>query len=86
MHNAYLCLDQSTSRIYVSRHVVFVENSFPFSTAANPSSTTPLLTAGHWVESFTSSTIPNQGNDTLPSPENHPCQDTSQAEEQPHNV
>lgn len=29
--SAYLCLDVSTSRVYVSRHVEFVESVFPFS-------------------------------------------------------
>lgn len=28
--SAYYCLDPSTSKIYVSRHVKFVESSFPF--------------------------------------------------------
>ena len=29
-HHAYLCLDPSTNKIFTSRHVIFVENSFPF--------------------------------------------------------
>ena len=28
--SAYLCLDRSTFKIYISRHVKFVETSFPF--------------------------------------------------------
>ncbi|KAL2516708.1 Integrase catalytic domain-containing protein [Abeliophyllum distichum] len=30
--SAYICLDLSTSKIYISRHVKFLENSFPFAT------------------------------------------------------
>ncbi|KAK0580290.1 hypothetical protein LWI29_000376 [Acer saccharum] len=29
-HNAFLCLDRHSNRVYVSRHVVFVETEFPF--------------------------------------------------------
>ena len=29
-HNAYLCLDSLTNKVYVSRHVVFIESVFPF--------------------------------------------------------
>ncbi|KAI9162012.1 hypothetical protein LWI28_022900 [Acer negundo] len=59
-HNAYLCLDQSTSRVFVSRHVVFVEHNFPFSTtsgrAHSVSSITqitgsnPRLTPSHHIK------------------------------------
>ena len=31
-HKGYLCLDLSSSRVYISRHVVFDENTFPYST------------------------------------------------------
>ena len=30
-HNTYRCLDPQTNRIFISRHVIFVEHSFPFS-------------------------------------------------------
>ena len=30
--SAYICLDMSTSKTYISRHVKFLENSFPFTT------------------------------------------------------
>lgn len=30
--SAYICLDLSTSKTYISRHVKFLENSFPFTT------------------------------------------------------
>ena len=29
-HKGYRCLDPNTSRVYISRHVTFNENSFPF--------------------------------------------------------
>jgi len=29
-HHTYLCLDHSTNRIYISRHVQFIENSFSY--------------------------------------------------------
>lgn len=34
-HKGYQCLHQSTSRVYISRHVVFDENHFPFSPLFN---------------------------------------------------
>jgi hypothetical protein len=37
--SAYYCLDPSTSRIYVSRHVKFIESQFPFSSLSSSSST-----------------------------------------------
>jgi histone deacetylase 1/2 len=39
-HRGFRCLDRSTGRIYVSRDVVFDENSYPFSsdTSTPPSS------------------------------------------------
>lgn len=37
-HKGYRCLDVSTGKIYLSRHVIFDENSFPF---ANSSSSSP---------------------------------------------
>ncbi|KAK0600695.1 hypothetical protein LWI29_017553 [Acer saccharum] len=50
-HNACLCLDTATSRVFVSCHVVFVENIFPFSTTMNSAHSDPLLTATHWLHS-----------------------------------
>jgi hypothetical protein len=31
MHKGFKCLDVSTGRVYISRDVVFDENTFPFS-------------------------------------------------------
>lgn len=36
-HKEYKCLDLKTHRLYISRHVVFNENHFPFSAAHSPS-------------------------------------------------
>lgn len=36
IQSVYLCLDTLSGRIYVFRHVQFVENSFPFATVASP--------------------------------------------------
>ncbi|KAK0599182.1 hypothetical protein LWI29_003021 [Acer saccharum] len=40
----------ATSRVFVSRHVVFVENIFPFSTTMNSAHSDPLLTATRWLQ------------------------------------
>ncbi|CAN1799670.1 Retrovirus-related Pol polyprotein from transposon TNT 1-94, partial [Linum perenne] len=41
-HKGYMCYDKMTSRLYISRHVVFDETTFPF---ASPTTiTTPTLT------------------------------------------
>lgn len=41
--SAYICLHQPTGRIYISRHVKFVESDFPFVTT--PSTTSPVEVA-----------------------------------------
>lgn len=35
-HKGYRCLDLSTNRIIISRHVTFDESSFPFAKMATP--------------------------------------------------
>nr|CAN82380.1 hypothetical protein VITISV_021579 [Vitis vinifera] len=42
-HNGYLCLDVSTSRIYISRNVIFHESYFPFQSSFPPLSPPPHL-------------------------------------------
>ena len=37
-HKGYHCLDLSTNRIIISRHVIFSETSFPFSEVSSPPS------------------------------------------------
>lgn len=46
--SAYYCLDPSTSRMYVSRHVKFVESQFPYSSLVSPQPSTPHNTVATW--------------------------------------
>jgi hypothetical protein len=41
-HKGYRCLDQITGRVHISRHVVFDEKCFPFSSAESPRPIHPL--------------------------------------------
>ena len=41
----YLCLDPSTGKIFLSRHVLFNESCFPFATQTLSSPTLPILTS-----------------------------------------
>lgn len=41
--HAYFCLEPLSNRIYVSRHVSFMENSFPYQSITNLSSTCPPI-------------------------------------------
>ena len=47
--SAYYCLDPSTSKIYVSRHVKFVESSFPFTSLSNQSPRPQPNTITTWI-------------------------------------
>lgn len=52
-HKGYLCFDKETNRIYISRHVTFNENSFPFHN--NPSNNSPSpfpSNSTHLISSF----------------------------------
>ncbi|KAJ9556427.1 hypothetical protein OSB04_011041 [Centaurea solstitialis] len=42
--SAYKCLHLSTQRLYHSRHVVFIEDQFPFKTSTQPPSNLPTAT------------------------------------------
>ncbi|KAK0574427.1 hypothetical protein LWI29_023559 [Acer saccharum] len=53
-HNSYLCLDRSTNRVYISRHVVFVETEFPFASVKQSTSTLSPLTVTQWIDSMPS--------------------------------
>ncbi|KAL6323488.1 hypothetical protein AAG906_039061 [Vitis piasezkii] len=35
-HNAYKCLDLSSNRVYISRHVQFIEHQFPLASTTSP--------------------------------------------------
>ena len=61
--SAYLCLDITTGRIYTSRHVQFVETSFPFATST-PAPTEPL----------SESSMPDIAHSPLPCSVLHPSQ------------
>lgn len=39
----YRCLDPSTNRVYISRHVKFLETDFPYSTLLSPQSSSSLV-------------------------------------------
>ena len=39
-HKGYRCLDRATGRVYISRHVVFTDDAFPFATSLGPQSNT----------------------------------------------
>lgn len=41
--SAYLCYDPTSKRLYVSRHVRFVEDNFPFLSLTNSSSSSPAV-------------------------------------------
>uniref|UniRef100_A0A2N9I718 Integrase catalytic domain-containing protein n=1 Tax=Fagus sylvatica TaxID=28930 RepID=A0A2N9I718_FAGSY len=47
--SAYYCLDPSTSRIYVSRHVKFVESQFPYSSISGPSAAPHSNPINTWI-------------------------------------
>ncbi|CAH1433319.1 unnamed protein product [Lactuca virosa] len=51
LHHGYRCLDTSTDRIYIARHVRFNENVFPFKRPPPPS-TTPAATYVSSLPSF----------------------------------
>ena len=50
--SAYYCLDPSTSKIYISRHVRFVETVFPFTNLSAPASCSPLHSIATWIPSL----------------------------------
>ena len=47
--SAYLCLDIDNGRIYTSRHVLFVENQFPFLNKTKVSSNIPSTETSTWT-------------------------------------
>jgi hypothetical protein len=65
-HKGYRCLDLSTNRVIISRHVIFDETSFPFSLKPNspPSSTLDFLTDDAPIQVF----YPSAGSSGAPGP------------------
>ena len=72
-HNAYKCLDLSSNRVYISRHVQFIEHQFPLASNTTPtnlgqavstwSSCSPALAAiqpSFFVVPTSSESVPHQ--------------------------
>jgi Reverse transcriptase (RNA-dependent DNA polymerase) len=79
IYKGYKCLDLKTNKIYLLRHVVFDENSFPFKNSSSPSSSLSLTSFSSPLvvlqqdcptlsSSFTNSSLP----DSLPHPATPP--------------
>jgi hypothetical protein len=51
-HKGYSCLDISTNRLIISRHVVFDEDNFPFVTSPNLTDLYFLLKSGSTVSTI----------------------------------
>lgn len=69
-HHGYQCLDPTTDRIYISRHVRFNEYTFPFlqtsTTPTTPSSSNPYVSSYlHPTLSTNSKSIPNPTHHTV---------------------
>lgn len=77
--SAYYCLDPSSSKIYVSRHVKFVESSFPFTSLSNQSPRPQPKTITTWIPpplrvSSGSLVPPLNTPSTVDSPQQPPCE------------
>lgn len=46
--SAYYCLDPATHRVYISRHVRFVENEFPYTRLTSTTTVTEYLNPDAW--------------------------------------
>jgi hypothetical protein len=51
-HKGYTCLHIPSSRLYISRDVVFDENVFPFSSTSTPSVSTPYASSPVLIDQF----------------------------------
>ena len=56
--SAYLCLDPTTSKIYVSHHVQFVESVFPYTTLHNTLPRPTTSTINTWIPPVLTISIP----------------------------
>jgi hypothetical protein len=77
-HKAYQCLDLSTNRLLVSRHVVFNKSSFPFASSSTPpedldslfSSSPPVpLIASPYLSSIVGTSEPDAAPHAAPAPQ-----------------
>ncbi|BBN68591.1 hypothetical protein Prudu_489S000400 [Prunus dulcis] len=83
-HKGYRCLDMLTDRVYISRHVLFDEKSFPFTAkSASPSDSIPTLSPVIDLQF----PIPNSHSVLPSSPSIHPSSHTPNTSEfvSPHN-
>ena len=73
IHKGYICLDMSTSKFIISRHIIFYDQEFPFTTSTHeaPSVKDPSP-ATIFLPSFPSTTTFSQPNLNLPNPPTSP--------------
>lgn len=62
--HAYICLEPLSNRVYVSRHVKFVENSFPYQSIVTPSPVQTLPTFDSPIHNIIN--VPREPTNTAP--------------------
>ncbi|KAI0492615.1 hypothetical protein KFK09_026891 [Dendrobium nobile] len=77
-HKGYICLDRESHKSFISRHVTFLENSFPFATNSFSSQVPPtelpyslLLPTSKSHKLIMQHTRPQQNNSPAPIPTHH---------------
>ena len=75
--SAYICLDPSISKTYISRHVKFLENTFPFTTHQSHLAPPTLELISNWLPPVQTLTISNGSLNTPPQRDSS-CQHPSQ--------
>lgn len=65
LHHGYRCLDLSSDRLYIARHVRFDEASFPFATTPSPSPT--LSSSPPYTSSASPTVLPDHSPSDTPS-------------------
>ncbi|KAD3640471.1 hypothetical protein E3N88_29694 [Mikania micrantha] len=73
----YRCLDMSTGKVILSRHVIFDESTFPFSTSTNSASYDYTFLDTEPSPLLFPSTQPSSPDTRSPSPSTFPSQDTT---------